>query len=253
MPLLARQNNFVNGTTADADQVDADFNNLVNALNGTTTNTGVLIRSNDTNFATLRCDTLSTNNAFEAAVSGILKVSVNNSGQIISAVAGGTAPISVTSTTVCPNLNADLIDGIDGSNLAKLDTHKAAWSFGWFYPTPPAAVEGTQSVHDFSVPAGNSITAAELRIIRTGGSHTGATVLTFTIFRRDSTGGILADLGTISLNDTNASSGVTYTNNITDVPLNSGDRLSVILTTRTGSPTESQITVIVCGTQKFTT
>lgn len=37
-------------------------------------------------------------------------------GQISSSLATGTAPINVASTTKCPNLNADLLDGADWSN-----------------------------------------------------------------------------------------------------------------------------------------
>jgi hypothetical protein len=38
-----------------------------------------------------------------------------------STVATGTAPFSVASTTVVTNLNADTVDGVQGSNIAKLD------------------------------------------------------------------------------------------------------------------------------------
>lgn len=38
------------------------------------------------------------------------------SGQITSSLATGTAPINVASTTKCPNLNADLLDGADWTN-----------------------------------------------------------------------------------------------------------------------------------------
>jgi hypothetical protein len=40
--------------------------------------------------------------------------------QLISKLATGTAPISVQSTTVCPNLNADLLDGKHSSEIVKV-------------------------------------------------------------------------------------------------------------------------------------
>lgn len=44
-------------------------------------------------------------------------------GQFVSSVADGTAPITVTSETACPNLNADQVDGVHGSEvLRKLAT-----------------------------------------------------------------------------------------------------------------------------------
>ena len=48
-------------------------------------------------------------------VGGTLSVS----GTITSTVADGTAPLSVTSTTRCVNLNADMLDGISSANFAE--------------------------------------------------------------------------------------------------------------------------------------
>jgi len=48
-------------------------------------------------------------------VGGSSKVSVNNSGQIVSTVATGTAPLTVASTTKVTNLNADLLNGQSAS------------------------------------------------------------------------------------------------------------------------------------------
>src|SRR5262249_22986323 len=39
----------------------------------------------------------------------------------ISTLSTGTKPIDVTSTTVCTNLNADKVDGIDGTNFVRKD------------------------------------------------------------------------------------------------------------------------------------
>lgn len=43
--------------------------------------------------------------------SGTSLVSINNAGTIVSSIATGTAPFSITSTTLSTNLNADLLDG----------------------------------------------------------------------------------------------------------------------------------------------
>ena len=47
--------------------------------------------------------------------------------QIISSIATGTAPITVSSTTVCPNLNADLLDGYTALGLPYLQGRVNVW------------------------------------------------------------------------------------------------------------------------------
>ena len=44
------------------------------------------------------------------------------SGQITSTLTTGTAPLNVNSNTVCPNLNADLLDGLHSSNFSTTST-----------------------------------------------------------------------------------------------------------------------------------
>ena len=53
---------------------------------------------------------------------------VRNTNQIQSTVATGTAPISVSSTTVCPNLNADLLDGYSATNLPYFKATVNTWN-----------------------------------------------------------------------------------------------------------------------------
>ena len=53
--------------------------------------------------------------------------SVEASSQLKSTVATGTAPISVSSTTVCTNLNADLLDGYTALNLPYLGASVNTW------------------------------------------------------------------------------------------------------------------------------
>jgi hypothetical protein len=48
-------------------------------------------------------------------------------GQIRSRVATGTAPVSTDSTTVCTNLNADLLDGYQATNLPYLSSQVNTW------------------------------------------------------------------------------------------------------------------------------
>ena len=61
-------------------------------------------------------------------------------GQFITTIADGTKPIDVISTTVCDNLNADMIDGYHASELA-LDSE-----FGTLSATSPVTVTGGRQV-----------------------------------------------------------------------------------------------------------
>lgn len=45
----------------------------------------------------------------------------NTNGQLVSSMATGTAPLSIASTTVVPNLNVDQVDGYDAADLFNLD------------------------------------------------------------------------------------------------------------------------------------
>jgi hypothetical protein len=73
--------------------------------------------------------------------------SVSTSGQLISTVATGTAPVSVSSTTVVPNLNASLLGGLAPASFAKvaaINAFSATQSFttiGVGTATPRSLVE----------------------------------------------------------------------------------------------------------------
>jgi len=56
---------------------------------------------------------------------GTLLLSSGTNGQLISAITTGTAPLSVASTTVVANLNADLLDGNEAAAFAASHTHAA--------------------------------------------------------------------------------------------------------------------------------
>ena len=111
MSTLARLYDFAPGTPIASGEVDAEFNQIVNALNSTSTNINVILRFTDATVAPLKLDQLGAGPIQQWSQAGVVKASIANSGQFLSAVSTGTAPISVTSTTVCTNLNADLLDG----------------------------------------------------------------------------------------------------------------------------------------------
>jgi hypothetical protein len=113
---LARLYDFTPGTTIQSGQVDEEFNQLVNTLNGTKLDT-VLFKSASAGDATVSVDNTGGGKVAEFRVGGVAKVRVNATGQVESTLATGTAPLSITSTTVNTNLNADMVDGKHASDL----------------------------------------------------------------------------------------------------------------------------------------
>jgi hypothetical protein len=97
---------------------------LSNTYFGTTTTAdqlrGALAASNTTGTGNL---VFSNNATFVAPALGVATgTSVNVTGQLISTVTTGTAPLAVTSNTVVTNLNADLLDGFNTATAATANT-----------------------------------------------------------------------------------------------------------------------------------
>src|SRR5262245_1317278 len=104
----------------DLVKLDNEFNQYVGAsgiFNGGTTATKLLVKASDAADPPLEIDQTGAGPLAEWKQNGTLKVSVGNSGQVISAVTTGTAPLSIASTTVNTNLNADLLDGREGNSF----------------------------------------------------------------------------------------------------------------------------------------
>lgn len=232
--------------------LDDDQNQLVGvngAFNGGSTDKKLLTRSSDASDPPYDLDQLGAGPLARWKQAGGEKVSIANSGQFVSAVATGTAPFSLASTTMNPNLNADTVDGIQGANIAKLDTHKTAWSVSWFFPAIPSAVEAVESVGRFIVPSGTEIKIVLFGGVWAGGSDSGASNI-FTIARRNSAGAFQANIGTVDVNaltqNVIGSAGV-------DVTLSAGDQIFPILQTRNAPASETLISIFIHGTQKFRT
>lgn len=111
MATLARLNDFTAGTTAVADDVDAEFDQLVEALNGTKTNVRYILKAADAGNPVLELDNTSGGPLLRLKKSGVTRATFNLEGVLDSDVPDGTAPLDMLSTTVCPNLNADMLDG----------------------------------------------------------------------------------------------------------------------------------------------
>lgn len=240
--------------------LDDEFNQLVGAsgtLNGGGTAIKLKVRASDGTDAVLELDQVGAGAIFLLKQNTATKITVANSGQIISSISTGTAPFSVTSTTVCPNLNADLVDGVEGANIAKLDTHKTAWALPFAIADPSAPTVGAiiSGMPTWSCPDGASITVTKVYVVYKSGSHTSGGSVSFQIQLKTeaSSWASGSDFGTVTLDNTNATKDFVYSNNISDTPIAAGDTLTAYVSARSGTVTERDVSVIVIGTQKFTT
>src|SRR5262245_2006896 len=228
-------------------KLDNEFNQYVGAcgfLNGGSTGTKLLVKSSDAADPPLEIDQIGAGPLAEWKQNGTLKVSIANSGQIISSLATGTKPLDVTSTTVCTNLNADQVDGFD------LTGNKTAFSVTWFYVSLPVAVETTESVPRFLVPPGTTVQIVDIEAVWAGGSASGANNI-FTIKRRNVSGTLQADVGTVNLNGVSQNA-VTQVTAGLPLTVTANDQIYPLFTTRnTGS--EQLVSIVIRGKQSFTT
>lgn len=119
MPLISKPNTFNVATVISSSQVNENFDELYDALNGTDTDKTIVIKSGDGS-TPLTLDQTSANNTQEWHDTGVVKARMLKSGVFESLVATGTAPFTVASTTKVDNLNADMIDGLSSSDLVSI-------------------------------------------------------------------------------------------------------------------------------------
>ena len=222
--------------------LDGEFNQQVGAagvLNGNTTAFKLLIKTSDATDPPIAVDQVGAGLILQGKQNGTQKFAVANDGTIATA-----------SSTMVTNLNADTVDGIQGANIAKLDTHKTAFSVSWFYAALPGAVETIPSAPRWIVPAGNTIQIIDLVVIWAGGTDSAANNI-FTIKRRNSAGIPQADVGTVNVNTPNQDV-IQVTTLGAPLTLSAGDQIYPLFTTR-NTATEQVVTISARGTQLFTT
>lgn len=133
MATLARLFDFTPGTVIASQEVDSEFNQLVEILNGTTVNKQAFIQLSDAALATLKLNqVVSTANSIIQSwlAGGTEKSRVDGLGRFRSLIpristdpaaavlaANANAPMVVASTSLVRNLNADMVDGLHASDL----------------------------------------------------------------------------------------------------------------------------------------
>ncbi|MCI0442153.1 hypothetical protein L0152_02915 [bacterium] len=113
---LSRLHLFEPGAVIFSSEVNEEFQQIIDAFSGVSTTKYLWVKNSSSSEPAGRFDQLGSANVAEFKVGGTTKVSINNMGQLVSAVttlAG--APFTVASTTKVTNLNCDLVDGLDFS------------------------------------------------------------------------------------------------------------------------------------------
>lgn len=232
---IAITNTLVNGNVVDAPQLNTNFQDLAQPLNGTE-DMDIIIAHTDAVEAPL---TVNQKGAGPIAVlmqNSVAKVTIENSGQIDSTVATGTPPIDVDSTTLCPNLNADKLD----------DRHAIEWKIS-FAPSftindPSTANLNSREFGSIVIPAGGSHFITKTKVMFRNGSHMAGGSLTFKVDRA-----FVGDISTLSLNDTNNTAATLYTDDIADLAVPEGAIINCYISARSGTINERDVSIIVEG------
>lgn len=244
--LASFQSNIPNPTLND---LDSEFNQYVGAagvFNGGTTGKKLLTKTSDAVDPVYEFDQVGAGPIIECKQNGGLKVSVNNAGQIVSGISTGTAPIDVTSTTMCPHLNADQVDGIEGANIAQIGVSKIPFSLAFRVEDPSTYALNDDTVTLFvRVPAVNTAFITKLVIIRTGGTHTAGGSVTFKarIFNSSTVG------SGVAFSDTNNLANTPYTDDFVDTAVVEGNYIGFVISARSGTISETKVNVTLEGYQ----
>ncbi|HKX29352.1 MAG TPA: hypothetical protein VJ302_16770 [Blastocatellia bacterium] len=115
MAVLARLTPFIPGSAIQSAQVNAELNQIIDLLAGTSTSKNLIVKYSHATDAPLALDQLGAGLVQQWKVNGVEKLKVNNTGQLQSVLATGTAPFVVASMTKVSNLNADKLDDQEGS------------------------------------------------------------------------------------------------------------------------------------------
>lgn len=229
-----------------AQPLDDEFNQIYGVsgvFNGGTTGFKLKTKTSDATDPVYEFDQVGAGPIIVAKQNGTAKVTIGNDGLITCA-----------NTAVNPGLNADRVDSIEGANIAKLDTNVTAFSTSWFFETPPAAGESLHSEPRarFIVPTGTAITVTKLRVQFVGGSHTAGGDLLFQVYRVPADGASSVQIGQIHIDNTAPTIRAVRTTAITPVTLVDADAVVARLEARSGTITETLITVSAIGTQRLT-
>lgn len=108
-----------------SDEVNRELSQIIDLLTGITQDISLVIGEATVGFSgsSLVVNQDGLGPIFQCYQSEVLKLEVNNSGQLKSYVATGAAPIIISTTALNTNLNVDLLDGIEASAILQINSY----------------------------------------------------------------------------------------------------------------------------------
>lgn len=218
---------YVTNTILLADEVNREFDQLINIVNGITKDEVFSITPTEPINPALLINQNGAGPISQFYINDVLKVSVQNSGQIKSLVPTGIAPFTSIFSNYIPNLNVDLLDGLEATDYLQITSYLSLCDSVFF--------DGTPSVGDRKFIPLSSNTLISLKIQQRGTASSDATLL-ITI-KQDSTFEPIIDTIVLAGNTQAVSN-----KDITDVIL-TVDRVIAEITSIGGVTPHSDITV----------
>ncbi len=239
---------IANGEIIDADDLKDNFNQLINLLNGTSNNVEAVMKLTSPTVAPLTLNQLNAAGPVQIwQLNSVDKIKINAAAQLESLLATGTAPFVVASITKVTNLNADLLDGLSSADFGQVGVSKIPFVLSFKIDDPASFPVNDQSALNFiRIPSIQSGFLTKISIVRAGGSHTpgAGNVVTFRVFLNG------AGVGSgVSFNDTNNAAFTFYTEDFADQAIADGSSVTVVISAKTGTITETFVTVNVEGYQ----
>lgn len=230
MSVLGRLKDWNVGGSILSQDFDDEFNQIINLLNGTSTNKEIILKASNLSLPILEINNLGTGRIFainEAA--GVRKLRILNNGQINSDSLS--VPLIINNQVLCPNLNADLFNNQQASFYEQGLSAFNTWQV--FYSDLTAASNPKKGY--FICPDGQTITITKLKAQQRKATASGdaSTVIEF---RKND-----VSIGTVTISSNNTA---VVTNDIVDVTLAENDRLSVNINSHVGTTKHEDITVV---------
>lgn len=246
MSLPARITDLQPLATIFSGELDSEYNNLVNILNGTDQTKSIRVRNNDNAFAVARFDQLGASaNILELYSGGVEVGRVEKDGDLVClGLTGANGIYTFGSIPVFPA--SDPTTANQGVRKAYVDAGIFGWSASFQEFDPSTGTVSTEDRQMALIPAGTTWKLTKVGVKYSSGSHTSGGDVTFTFRRRGPSG--LLDFGAIHLDNTNNAVNTLYVNDIADVDLLPDDTITYLMT-RSGSITERAVSLFIQGTR----
>src|SRR5262245_11209191 len=238
----------------DLNGLDGEFNQLVGtagALNGGGSGKRILVKYNHATEPVLELDQLGAGALQQWKQNGVEKARVENDGDLVSnGITTAAGVVTFGSIPVGPASDPTTANQYTRKQYIDDRVH-----FSFSFPIADPSTAPTNNIIPGSVafisPDGVNLTLTKGSVYYQTGAHTSGGSVTFQFQRRTaaSTWTSITNFATLTLDNTNNSVFVVYTNDFADVTLAPGDTLVAFISARSGTITERDVVVSIQGTR----